>query len=149
MKDKVKDWIKRYLPAEIMASIFSISFAYIAYFFTGNLIVSAFAGTWGDNTGYYGRIIYSDMKKSLKKHKDHKIKYGWKSFFKTARNLFVEFGPGEFLDSFIIRPFTMWFFPVVLGNLALGIVIGKIIADITFYLPTVVMYELRKKHLDE
>jgi len=149
MKHKVKDWLKRYLPAEIMASLFSISFAYISYFFTGNLIVSAFAATWGDNTGYYGKIIYSDMKKSLKRHKDHKLKYGWKSFFKTGRNLVVEFGPGEFLDSFIIRPFTMWFFPYILGNLALGIVIGKITADITFYLPTVIMYELRKKHLDE
>ena len=35
------------------------------------------------------------------------------------------------------------------GLLSLGIVIGKIIADITFYLPTIIMYEIRKKHLDE
>lgn len=149
MKPKIKAWLKRYIPAEIMASVFSISFAYIAYSITNNLIISAFAGTWGDNLGYYGKIIYSDLQKSIKKHDNHKLKYGFKSFIKTLRNLIVEFGPGEFFDSFLIRPFTMWFFPSLFGNLALGILVGKIIADITFYIPTIIMYEIRKKYLNE
>lgn len=149
MKHKIRNWIKRYLPAEILATILSIIFAYIAFLLTNNLIVSAFAGTWGDNLGYYGIIIYSDLKKSLSHHKKNKLNYGWKSFLKTSRNLIVEFGPSELLDSFMIRPFTMWFFPFITGNLVLGIIIGKIIADIIFYIPTIILYETRKKHLSE
>ena len=53
----------------------------------------------------------------------------------------LEFGFGfaEYLDSFVIRPSA--------GNVALGLVLGKLIADVTFYVPTIFFYELRKKYI--
>tara|TARA_Y100000034_G_scaffold128423_1_gene182962 strand:+ start:509 stop:637 length:129 start_codon:yes stop_codon:yes gene_type:complete len=41
----------------------------------------------------------------------------------------------------------MYLFPVIIGNFAIGLFVGKIVADIVFYIPTIVMYELKKKHL--
>ena len=61
----------------------------------------------------------------------------------------IEFGPGEYLDTFIVRPFAMWFFPYIIGSLAIGIFLGKIVADIIFYIPTIIMYEIRKKNFDD
>ncbi|MFT7616336.1 MAG: hypothetical protein ACI8Y7_001167 [Candidatus Woesearchaeota archaeon] len=66
-----------------------------------------------------------------------------------VRNLLVEFGFSETLDSFIVRPFLMWFFQVWFGNVALGLLVGNILADVSFYIPTIISYELRKKHLKD
>ncbi|HAU99407.1 MAG: hypothetical protein UX04_C0006G0034 [Microgenomates group bacterium GW2011_GWF2_45_18] len=61
----------------------------------------------------------------------------------------LEFGFGfaEYLDSFVIRPSAMYFFSTWTGNVALGLVLGKLIADVTFYVPTIFFYELRKKYI--
>ena len=57
----------------------------------------------------------------------------------------LEFGTAEFLDSFVIRPFTMYIFPLLTHNLVLGLLVGKFVADIIFYIPTIIAYELRVK----
>ena len=41
----------------------------------------------------------------------------------------------------------MYIFPIILGNFAVGIIAGKFAADIVFYIPVIIAYELRKKHL--
>lgn len=66
-------------------------------------------------------------------------------FFKTIRNLVFEFGFSEALDSFVVRPFCMYIFPILTNNYGVGIIIGKIVADVSFYIPTIIAYELRKK----
>jgi hypothetical protein len=70
-----------------------------------------------------------------------------RSFFRDIRNIILEFGFSEILDSLFIRPFMMYIFPILIGNVELGIFAGKIAADIVFYVPTIFAYELRKKHL--
>jgi len=142
MKPKAKEWAKRYIPAEIIAMIFALIAVFLAFLITKNRIIIAFTGTVGDNVGYYGSISLRDILKARKLHKE----YGFLSFFKNIRNLLVEFGVSEIFDFFLIRPFFMWFFPIILNNFVLGILIGKIVADITFYIPTIIMYEFRKKH---
>lgn len=59
----------------------------------------------------------------------------------------VEFGTAEYLDSFIVRPFAMYFFPKLLNNITLGLIAGKFAADGIFYIPTILSFELRKKYL--
>jgi hypothetical protein len=41
----------------------------------------------------------------------------------------------------------MYIFPIIIGQFSIGILVGKIVADIIFYIPTIIAYELRKKHL--
>lgn len=147
MNEKIREWIKRYLPGEILGTIGALIGAGLIYFLTKNRILSAYAGAVGENIGYYGFIFIkehiNDLDNSKKMNKEH----GIKGFFKTIRNLFVEFGFSEMLDSLIIRPFCMYIFPLITGQFGLGIFIGKLVADIFFYIPTIIAYELRKKHL--
>lgn len=141
MFSKLKEWIQRYLPAEIFAIIGAMVGGLVTHLLFQNPITTALGGTWGENIGFYGQILYQDIRK--RRQKDEKITLV--GLLKVLRNEIVEFGPGEYLDSFIIRPTAMYFFPTITGNVALGLFLGKISADITFYAPTIVAYELRKK----
>lgn len=142
---KIKAWIKRYLPAEIAATLTAIIAGYLSNAVVKNDVITAFVATWGENIGYYGYIIISDITKSLAEHKNNQIKYTILSFSKDIRNIIVEFGPAEFFDSFVIRPFAMLTFTKITGNVIAGIFIGKIAADVIFYFFAIIMFELRKK----
>ncbi len=85
--------------------------------------------------------------KVLKSTKTVKKKYEFKSFFTDFKNLIVEFGPAEILDVLAVRPFFMYLIPKLTGEFLLGTFIGKMIADVIFFIPAIIMYEVRKKHL--
>jgi hypothetical protein len=55
-----------------------------------------------------------------------------------AKWLIREFGPGELLDSLIVRPFTMWTWAKYLWGLWL--VLWKWAADIVFYTCTTILF---------
>jgi len=144
IRDKLREWFKRYAFAEFLASVFTIVFSNIAMGFFGNYIVAGFVGTWADNLGFYGVITYRDLKA---KGKNKKITSA--NFFRFLRNMIVEFGPAEYLDSFIIRPFYLSVFPYFIDNYTLAIFIATILANITYYIPTIISYEFRKKVFKE
>lgn len=143
---KLKEWAFRYGPAEIVGTLCALGGASLGSFLSSNNIVAAFAGTWGENLGYYGTISFRDIRagKSLLKSKNKS--YGIFDLIKNLRNLIFEFGLGEVLDSFVVRPFWLYTMPIVLNNFTLGIIAGKLAADVTFYIPTIVSYELRKRY---
>jgi len=147
MKEKIKEWLKRYVPAEIFATIGAILGSWLIFIITGNRILSAYTGTIGENTGFYGFIFIREHIKDFKDSKRKKKKHGAAGFFKTIKNLVLEFGFSEFLDSFIVRPFCMYIFPILIQNYGIGIIVGKIVADVVFYIPTIIAYELRKKYV--
>ena len=147
MKEKLKEWLRRYLPAEIFATIGALIGAGLIFFLTKNRIISAYAGAIGENIGYYGFICIREHLNDLKDSQKNNKKHGIRGFFKTIRNLTAEFGFSEFLDSLVVRPFFMYFVPLIIGPFSVGIFIGKIVADVIFYIPTIIAYELRKKYL--
>lgn len=149
MKHKVKEWIKRYLPAEILSILLTLISAWSANELTHNSITTALAGTWGGNIAYFGYILVSDVWISINRLKSLNQKYTWKNFLVNLKALAVEFGVAEIVDSLFIRPALMYYFPIWLGNLSLGIIVAKIAADITFYIPAIISYELGKKYISK
>lgn len=141
IKNKLKEWLKRYTLAELMGIIFALIFSHLSLFLFGNFILSGFVGTWADNLGFYGTIVYKDLQG--KKKQDQKLSLG--DYFKQLRNMMVEFGPAEYLDSLVIRPFYLSFLPYLLSNYSLAIFTGTVLADITYFIPTIISYEFRKK----
>ena len=140
-KNKLKEWFKRYAIAELISLVFALVFSNLSMLIFNNVIISAFVATWASNIGFYGTIIYKDLKTMKKKEK----KLRGMSFLKLARNMLIEFGPAEYLDSFVIRPFYLALFPYLIDNYSLAITIGTILANITYYIPTIFSYEFRKK----
>lgn len=147
MKHKIHEWLRRYVPREIVGTITALAASLATYRWTGSEVASALAGTWGENLGFYGYGITKEVLHYLERHRDVQ---GYRRLFlvgyKTLRNMILEFGPAESLDSFIVRPALMYVSQVQLGPVA-GTLSGKIAADVIFYALAVAAYEMRKKHI--
>lgn len=145
VKHKLKEWLKRYWLAEIIGLAMVLLVSNLVKFASGSIILAAFLGTWSENITFYGIITYKDLK--LRKQNHGQISF-W-GFFKVFRNIVIEFGPAEYLDSFVIRPFYMILFPYLIPNYSLAILIASVLANITYYIPAIISYELRKKVLKD
>ena len=138
-KNKTKEWLKRYSTPLILATLAAIISATIIKILTGNNIIAGILATWIDNITFYGYIYIKDLKKNKKE--GSRIT----NISKQLRNMIVEFGPAEYLDSFLIRPFYLSLFPYLIDNYQIAILLGSICAEITYFIPVVIFYEIRKK----
>ena len=62
---------------------------------------------------------------------------------RVVTGLLAEFGPAGAIDTFVTRPLAMGLGVRALG-LGLGVVLGKLAADVLFYVPVIVIYEYRQ-----
>ena len=147
MKIKILEWIKRYGLAEIISLLSTVLTSWITFEYTQSQIKMALAATWAGNLGYFGTILIQDIFEAKTQLKSVGKHYTIETFYKNVRALFIEFGIAEVFDTFLIRPTLLYYFPVWLGNLSLGVIVAKFTADITFYVPAIISYELSKKKL--
>lgn len=147
MKEKIIEWIKRYGLAEIISLTSTIVSSWLTFEYTKSNLTTALVATWVGNIGYFGTILIQDILLAIKQLKKIEKKYSLETFYKNIRALFVEFGIAEVFDSIFIRPALLYYFPILIGNRTLGVVIAKFAADITFYIPAIISYELSKKKL--
>lgn len=138
---KVKEWLNRYAAPLVLSTSGAIITANLIMALTHNKILAAFAGTWSDNFIFYSFMALKD----LRGKKIDNIRTGLVIFIKLIRNLIIEFGPAEYLDSFVLRPFYMAVFPIFISNYSLAILFASLSAEISFFIPTISFYELRKK----
>ena|SRR5207249_4363661 len=124
------DWLRRYAVAELCGSVSAVAGALLMHALGGNAVLVAVGGTLGENLGYYGVIVSRELRTG-------------DGVLAGVRNLLLEFGPAELLDSGFIRPLAMGLGAHYLGA-ARGVLAGKIAADITFYVPVIATYELRR-----
>lgn len=136
-------YVKRYLPAFIAANVGALFGGLLAHYLVGNVVVTVLAATWGENIGYYGHLLIVDMRE--RKRIDGSVTYS--GFYKVVRNMVIEFGPAEVLDSFVMRPILIFIALRYVENIALGILIGRSIADVFFHVVAGMMYTLRKKYI--
>jgi hypothetical protein len=146
LRHKADEWLRRYLPAEIIATGTAITGAMIGHHASGSLAVAAIAGTIGENIGYYGYFGITETRRHYRGHGQYPpFRRLVLTAVKTVRDMMVEFGPAEFLDSFVFRPLFMYLGPQVVHSFAFGILLGKVAADIIFYTFAIIGYELRKR----
>lgn len=113
----VTHW-RRYASLEIAGTVTAFLAGALTLAFSMPVVLAAYAATIAENFGFYGTAFLLERKKA-------------KSFHKAIISLVVEFGPAEVLDTLFIRPACMFAGIAVLG--ALGILVGKLAADIVFY----------------
>jgi hypothetical protein len=61
------------------------------------------------------------------------------------RDLILEFGFAEALDSLLVRPLALYTSLQWISNMAIALLLGKVVADVVFYVPTVVAFEVRER----
>ena len=145
MLQKIKEFSKRYLPAEIVGTLTAIGAASIAHIFSDNLVFIAYIATLGEAVGFFSTIFIQHFLNFSKKRKTENKQFSLSNISKIISHVFLEFGPAEILDSLVLRPFFMYLFPSLVKNFTLGILLGKIAGDITFYLLVILSYEMQKR----
>ncbi|OUJ71955.1 hypothetical protein [Hymenobacter crusticola] len=147
MRKKLAEWVKRYLPAEVLSLAATLAAGGATFALAHDRTATALAATWAGNVAYFGCILLQDVRATRRSRRAAGKRYTARTLGKNLRALVVEFGAAEVLDSFIIRPLLMYYLPLWLGSLSGGILAAKLAADVTFYIPAIISYELSKKRL--
>lgn len=147
MNPRLREWLRRYLPAELLSVVATLAGAWLTLHATGNDLRAALAGTWAGNVAYFGLLLGQDAALARRQLRAQQRQYTVRTFGRNVRALAVEFGLAEVADSFLIRPALMYYIPRWLGNFAGGILLAKFVADVTFYIPAIISYELSKHRL--
>jgi hypothetical protein len=108
-------------------------------------LTTAYLITFAEYFAFYGVILFITSQKLCKANRVLEKKTPLGEVVLLIRNLLLEFGYPAILDFFFIRPFCMYWMPILTGNYLIGILLGKIIADSIFYGLAIVNYELIKR----
>jgi hypothetical protein len=141
-RQKLAEWVRRYLPLEIAGWAGELGAAAVAYWLTGSFAVAVVAGTIGASAGYYATAYVNGVRWSYRAE-DSRL---WPSRVLTAnfcslRSIAIEFGPAEVIDSVFIRPVALYAGPFLLGNVVMGWIVGSLVADVAFYVLAIFSYE--------
>ena len=142
-KSNFKEWFDRYKYAELSATTAALTSSQFSRIFDG--LTTAYLITFTEYIAFYGVILFIAYKKIVENNKRLNKPTTFKELMLLVRNLILEFGYPSILDFFIIRPFCMYWMPILTGNYVIGIILGKIAADSIFYGLAIVNYELIKR----
>ena len=145
---KVREWLRRYIPAEILGTVGALVAAWVVYGRSHSYIAAAASGWTGEGIAFYGYFIIAELLGGGRKYRQlSPLKRIFAAVAAASTNLIVEFMPAEIVDGFIIRPFAMYAAPHYIHPYPLGFLAGKFSADIIFYTFAIVGYEARKHWL--
>ncbi|TRX28622.1 hypothetical protein FNW25_04325 [Flavobacterium franklandianum] len=142
-KSNFKEWFDRYKYAELSATSAVLASSQFSRIFDG--LTTAYLITFAEYVAFYGVILFMAYQKLVKANRLLDKKTSLKEILFLIRNLLLEFGYPALLDLFFIRPFCMYWMPILTGNYFMGIILGKIAADSIFYGLAIVNYELIKR----
>lgn len=140
-RHKLIEWARRYLPCEIAGTVAELGGATAMYLWTGSWAAAAVVATVCSSVGYYAAAYVNAVRWAMREHR-----FGVANLL-ALRSIAVEFGPAEVIDSLAIRPAAFYLGPVLTGSPAIGLILGKVVADIGFYACTIASYEKFRKLL--
>jgi hypothetical protein len=141
-RQKLMEWVRRYLPCEIAGTVGELGGAAVAYLLTGSMAAAAITATIGASAGYYAAAYTDAVRWAYREYHDRPV-----TVRVVAANLFalrsvaIEFGPAEVIDSIAIRPLAYYVGPTMFDNVVVGWIFGKLVSDAGFYVLAVVSYE--------
>jgi hypothetical protein len=142
LRTKLVEWVRRYLPCELAGWAGELGAGAAAYWLTGSLGVAVVAGTIGSSVGYYATAYGNSLRWSYRATPDTY----WPmrvvaANFRAMRSIAIEFGPAEAIDSIVVRPVALYAGPFVFGSVAVGWLVGSVVADLAFYVLAIFSYE--------
>ena len=134
---RVRRWVRRYLLAELTGLATAIVVAVVVAFWSqGHVVAVAFAASLGETVGFYGGFFISQHRRGeVVGPRRQRM-----AIMLSAAAL--EFGPAELADTFLVRPTAMFLGSVGTGNVLVGVLVGKVAADVVFYAVSITSYEL-------
>ena len=141
---KPKEWSARYLFPELAAIFSALLGTNLAYVLDPavTIVAVSFVAAWSENIGYYVVVISRDLATERTSGNIRPICLTIRS---VARNLLIEFGAAECIDSLLLRPSCMYIAMSYIDSPSVATLLGKLTSDVGFYLVAVAGYETRKK----
>ncbi|HMQ32179.1 MAG TPA: hypothetical protein PKD53_15725 [Chloroflexaceae bacterium] len=137
MKRRLAEWLRRYGPAELLSLAAILSASWLALALTDSVPIAALVGTWTEGLVYYGVMAGRELRARGRATPAAALR--------AARDLLLEFGPSELLDSLLVRPAALAAGLALAPSPALGALAGKLAADLVFYVPTIASYEQMRR----
>jgi hypothetical protein len=144
VRAKARDWLTRYGLAECAGVTCALITSAIVRRLTSNPVAAAYAAAWGETLGYSAVIAGRDAVADMRGARRARTNWGARSMGRLLAGWGVEFGPAGLLDTLLTRPACMGLGIRLLGPVR-GLVLGKLAADILFYVPVILMYERRRR----
>ena len=142
-KSNFKEWFNRYKYAELASTSAALLTSLFSKIYSG--LTTAYLITFAEYFAFYGVIIFTSYRKLAMQNKILEKTTTLKDVISLIKNLALEFGYPAFLDFLVVRPFCMYWMPILCGNYFFGIILGKITADSCFYFFTIINYEIIKR----
>jgi hypothetical protein len=139
---RVRGWLGRYGPSEVLGSVAAVGTAVGLQQATGSTIVAAYGGAIAENITFYGIMFLRESVREAHQAGAKGRAFSSADLLSVARNLVLEFGAAELLDSLLVRPLLLGLGLRFIGG-AVGGLIGKLAADAVFYGPVLAAYEWR------
>ena len=67
-RQKLMEWVRRYLPCEIAGTVGELGGAAVAYLLTGSMAAAAITATVGASVGYYAAAYTSAVRWAYREH---------------------------------------------------------------------------------
>jgi ornithine decarboxylase len=134
---RVREWIGRYLVAELAGLTTALLAALaVTSWDPDQLAVAAYASALGEGVGFYaGFLVVRYLREEIDGPPRRRIAV-------IVAAAVVEFGPAEIVDTVLIRPAAMYLASWATGNVIIGVLIGKVAADVVFYGLAITSYEM-------
>lgn len=142
-KANFKEWFDRYKYSELAATSAVLLTSQLSMFFSE--LTTAYLITFAEYFAFHSIMLYRSYQALKTKNKINNQTVTFREIITLIGNLLFEFGYPAILDFFFIRPFCMYWLPILTGNNFIGIILGKISADSVFYFLSIVNYEWIKK----
>lgn len=139
---RVIRWIRRYGPSEVLGTIAAVGAATGAQRATGSTVAGAFAGTIAETVVFYGIMFLRESIRAAYVAGTRGRPFRSGDLVPVFRNLMLEFGVAETVDTLFLRPLCIGLGLRFIGG-QLGALAGKLASDVAFYGPVLTIYEWR------
>ncbi len=112
----------------------------------GPLLGSALLGSWAEDIAFVSYFAVRAVREESRNQRHHHwTKYYLFTFGLAFWGLIIELGPAEVVDKFV-RPALLYQVPRSLHSMVAGFILGKIAADIVYYLLAYTGRSVRKRY---
>jgi hypothetical protein len=142
LRQRIRTWVRRYGPSEILGTVAAVATAVSVRRVTGSTVAGAYAGSLVETIVFYGIMFLRESLREAHLAGARGRPYGSANLLVVLRDMLLEFGVAEAIDTFALRPLCMGLGMRWLGPVR-GALAGKIAADAGFYGPVLAVYEWR------
>lgn len=121
-------WLRRYGPAELAAILAALACVTLAALLTNNELVLALTSACSTVAGYYGVMFARELTRQVRSGASLRP-----ATAAAARNLALEFGGAEALDSLLVSPMLVYLCMQSLPNPHVAVTVSELASSVVFY----------------